>query len=357
MKNVRQYIPSVLRPEDDYSPQFSLQVLRGLLFAFLLLLILVIIGTTGYSIILKTDFLESLYMTVITISTVGFREGAGLATSVTGKVFTIFLIFSGLAIGGYAIGTIAAFLTEGQLLKVLKESRMVREITNLQNHTIVCGYGKIGTEVCARLFDLQEPFIVIDQKIEKIDEAVGLGYLAVVGDASDDEVLTKVGVKKAKALVSAITDDSANVYLVLTARTLNEKLYIVARGTDEKSRKKLERVGANRVVSPYEIGARRMAAYIVRPAIVDFLDAFSPDTKYDLHLEHIVLGKSSGLVGKKLKESNIRELTRGALVVGMCKEKDKMDINPPGDTVLEEGNILLAIGSSEQLVALQGLAR
>jgi voltage-gated potassium channel len=346
----------LLPPVIKYSPQVSAEVLRGLFTAVILLFLLVIIGTAGYSIILKTDFLESLYMTVITISTVGFREGAGLGASQAGKVFTILLIFGGLAIGGYAIGTIAAFLTEGQLLNVLRGSRMAWEITNLQNHTIVCGYGKIGREVCARLSDLKEPFIVIDQVSAKIDEAIGLDYLAVVGDASDDEVLTRVGVKKAKALVSAITDDSANVYLVLTARTLNEKLYIVARGTDEISQRKLERVGANRVVSPYEIGARRMAAYILKPEIVDFLDAFAPGTKYDLQLEHIVLGKSSKLNGKRLNESNIRELTRGALVVGISKEGGQMVINPPGNTLLEEDNVLLAIGSDEQLKALQELA-
>ncbi len=356
MKNGHQFLKSTLSTNDRNDTPFSGSVLRGLFLASTLLILLMIIGTTGYGIILGTDFLESLYMTVITISTVGFREGVGMSGSVSGKVFTIFLIFSGLGIGGYAIGTIAAFLTEGHLLNVLRENKMAREITSLQNHTIVCGYGKIGTEVCARLADLGEPFIVIDQNMAKIDEAVGLDYLAAVGDASDDEVLIKVGVEKAKALVSAITDDSANVYLVLTARTLNEKLYIVARGTDEISRKKLERVGANRVVSPYEIGARRMAAYIVKPEIVDFLDVFTPGQKYDLQLEHIVLTKSSKLIGKKLQESNIRNLTGGALVVGMSKEKDKMDINPAGHTLLEEGNVLLAIGRSEQLRALQELA-
>ncbi|MBN1464709.1 potassium channel protein [candidate division KSB1 bacterium] len=356
MKNIRHYIRMLTPSVIQYGPKVSGDVLRGLLISIVLLFILVLVGTTGYGFILDTNFLESLYMTVITISTVGFQEIEALQDSVPGKVFTIFLIFSGLAIGGYAIGTIAAFLTEGQLLNILKGSRMAREITNLENHTIVCGYGKIGTEVCDQLAVLHHPFVVIEKDVARIDEAVGKDYLAAAGDASDDELLLRVGVRKAKSLVSAISDDSANVYLVLTARTLNEKLYIIARGTDEMSRKKLKRVGANRVVSPYEIGARRMAAYVVKPAIVDFLDAFTPGTSYGLQLEHIVLSKSSRLIGKKLKESNIRELTQGALVVGMCKENDKMNINPPGETVLEESNILLAIGSDEQLKALQDLA-
>ncbi len=355
-KNAKYRTTKSNRQHSPIDPQLSRDVVRGLVTAVVMLFILVIIGTAGYRHILGTDYLESLYMTVITISTVGFREGAGMGASDTAKIFTIFLIFSGLAIGGYAIGNIAAFITEGHLLKILKDTRMAREITSLQDHTIVCGYGKIGTEVCARLEDLGEPFIVVEQDMSKIDEAIGRDYLVALGDASDDEILLKVGIKKARALVSAITDDSANVYLVLTARTLNDNLYIVARGTDDISRKKLERVGANQVVSPYEIGARRMAAYIVKPEIVDFLDAFSPGEKYDLQLEHIVLGKSSKLVGKKLQDSNIRKLTGGALVVGMCKNDEKMDINPSGETLLEAGNILLAIGSSDQLKALVDLA-
>lgn len=335
-------------------PQVSIDILRRLLIAFFLLLLLVLIGTMGYRLIMQWNTLDSLYMTVITIATVGFREVADLSDA--GRLFTIFLIFGGLGIGGYAIGTIAAFLIEGELVNLLKGSRMAWEITNLKKHIIVCGYGKIGKEVCARLAELGERFVVIDKDSNKIDEALGLGYLAAVGDAADDDVQLRVGVKTARALISAISDDSANVYLVLTARTLNEHLYIVARGTDDVSKKKLKRVGANRIVSPFEIGARRMAAYVVKPEIVDFLDAFAPGGSYGLQLERIALSKSSSLLGKMLKESNIREATNGALVVGICKDAVTMDINPPGTTILEEGNILLAIGNNEQLQALQTLA-
>ncbi len=341
-------------PPAKHLPLISVEILKRFLIAFLLLLFLVAIGSVGYRFIMGWDFLDSLYMTVITIATVGFNEVGELNKA--GRIFTIFLIFGGLAIGGYAIGTIAAFITEGQLLNLLKGSRMAWEITNLKDHVIVCGYGKIGKEVCQRLAAIGHPFIVIDKEASKIDEAIEYDYLAVIGDASEDEVLLKVGVKTARALISAISDDSANVYLVLTARTLNEQLYIVARGTDELSKKKLLRVGANRVVSPFEIGARRMAAYVLKPEIVDFLDAFTPGGSYGLQLDRVVLSKGSPLVGKKLKESNIRELTNGALVVGISKNDNAMDINPPGDIVLEEGNVLLAIGNNNQLKALQRIA-
>jgi len=340
--------------KNKYFSYASMDLLKRFVIAFLLLLFLVSIGTIGYRNIMNWGFLDSLYMTVITIATVGFREVGVLSRA--GRIFTMFMIFGGLALGGYALGTIASFITEGQLLILFKGGRMAWEITNLKNHIIVCGYGKIGKEVCDRLAAINERFIVVDKEADKIDEAIGHDYLAAIGDASDDDVLLKVGVKMAKALISAISDDSANVYLVLTARTLNEKLQIVARGTDDISKKKLLRVGANRVVSPFEIGARRMAAYVLKPEIVDFLDAFTPGGSYGLQLERVVLAKGSSLIGKKLKDSNIRELTNGALVVGISKDVAAMDINPSGDTILEIGDILLAIGNNSQLKALYKVA-
>ncbi len=338
-------------PRGKFLPLVSTDMIKRFVFAFFLLLMLISIGSTGYHFIMGWNALDSLYMTVITIATVGFHEVGELNEA--GRIFTIFLIFGGLGIGGYAIGAIASFITEGQLVNLLRGSRMAWEITNLKNHVIVCGYGKIGKEVCERLAAVGEPFIVIDKDVNKIDEAIAHDYLAAIGDAADDEVLLKVGIKTAKALISAISDDSANVYLVLTARTLNENLHIIARGTDELSQKKLARVGANRVVSPYEIGARRMAAYVLKPEIVEFLDAFTPGGSYGLQLERIILSSNSSLVGKKLKDSNIRELTNGALVIGISKKSGTMTINPPGDVVLHAGNVLLALGNNDQLKALQ----
>jgi len=211
-------------------------------------------------------------------------------------------------------------------------------------------------EVCNQLMTMGEPFIVIDKNADKIDEAIGLDFLAAIGDASDDDVLLKVGVKHAKSLVSAISDDSANVYLVLTARSLNEKLHIVARGADQLSRKKLERVGANKVVSPFEMGARRMATYAVNPDVVDLMEAFAPGGSYDLQVKRITIQPASRLIGKKLNESNIRVETKGAMVVGISKQNQKMEFNPSGDAVLENRDILLAIGNQLQLKALQQIS-
>lgn len=351
-------MPSVLK-ESGYSYRLAFReyrrVLRRLFIAVALLFVLIGLGVIGYRQLMGWKLIDCLYMTVITIGTVGFREIAPLTPEA--QLFTIFLIFGGLAVGGYAFGNIAAFFTEGQLNNILKGRRMVWEITNLKDHVIVCGYGKIGREVCRQLTAVGHPFIVIDKDESKIDEALEQDILAVIGDASEDEVLLKVGVRNARALVSAISDDSANVYLVLTARALNEKLYIVARGADETARKKLLRVGANQVVSPFEIGARRMAAYAVKAEMVDLVDALSLGGKSDLLVERIKVEAGSELDGVRLNESKIRTKTDGAMVIGVGTHEEKIEINPSADLTLYAGNCLLAIGTTAQLEALRKLAQ
>ena len=191
---------------------------------------------------------------------------------------------------------------------------------------------------------------MVESDANLVDEALAKGYLAAVGDAADDEILEKCGIQKAKGLISAISDDSANVYLVLTARSLSEKLHIIARAVDEPSRKKLIRAGANKVVSPFAIGARRMAALIIRPEIVDFVEALSTGSDLGLHLERLELGKHSPLLGKRLDESHIKRDTGGAMVLGIQKKDQRMTINPSGATLLEAGDLLLAIGNDEQIL-------
>jgi voltage-gated potassium channel len=263
-------------------------------------------------------------MTVITVATVGFHEVGVL--SKFGRLFTIVLIFWGIGVGGYAIGTIAAFLVEGQMLELLKGRKMAKVITGLKDHIIVCGFGKIGTEVCARLAAAEQDFIVIDRDADRIDEALGNGYLAAVGEATDDEILEKAGIRVARGLISA-------------------------------SCKKMIRAGADRVVSPFEIGARRMTALMLRPEIVEFLEAFAPDVTFGLRLEKVQLGESSSLRGVRLDHSYIKRDTNGAMVLAIEKKGQPVLINPPGETVLETGDLLLVIGNDEQLALLNKLAR
>lgn len=340
--------------DSTFTPFISHDAVRGIMVAISLLFFLIIIGTAGYHILEEWSFFDSLYMTVITIATVGYGEVQNL--SFIGRLFTIFLIAGGIGVGGYAIGTIAAFLTEGQLLNIMRGRKMAKEITMLKDHIIVCGYGKIGREVCLYLAEFHESFIVLDTDENKIDEALQHGYIAAVGDASEEDILIRAGIKNAKALISAISDNSANVYLVLTARSLNESMLIVSRSTDAGSQKKLLRVGANRVVSPFEMGARRIAAHILRPNVIEFIDAFSFGSQYGLHMQKINIDEGSSLVGKRLDESYIKRDTKGCLIVGIEKN-GKMTINPSGNTVLEKDDDLLALGTDEQLLLLNKLAQ
>ena len=327
--------------------------IKRLVYAPLLLIFVLVLGTAGYMLIENQGVLTSLYMTVITIFTVGFEEVFELSNH--GRIFTIVIIFIGIGVGGYAIGNIAAILVEGDVRDMIRGRKMVKEITSLKDHVIVCGFGKIGSEVCRNLYEAEQDFIVVENNTERVDEALAKGYLAAVGDAADDEILEKCGIRRAKGLISAISDDSANVYLVLSARTLNEHLHIIARGVDEPSIKKLIRAGANKVVSPFAIGARRMAALILRPEIVDFVESLSSSGDLGLHLEHCVLRKNSTLIGKRLDESHIKRDTGGAMILGIQKQDQKMWINPLGSTMLEEKDILLAIGNDMQISSLRNL--
>ncbi len=320
-----------------------------------LIVSVLVIGTIGYTILEGWNLFDSFYMTVITIATVGFHEVAQLSKQ--GRVFTVILIFMGIGTASYSIGTIVALLVEGKMMDIFRGHRMVKEITALKNHIIICGYGKIGREVCESLFSAGEAFIVIDTSEEKIDQALELGYLAAIGDATDDDILIKAGIQSARGLISAISDNSANIYLVLTARALNDTVRIVARGVGESYKKKMLRAGANAVVSPFEIGARRMAALMLKPEIVEFLEAFAPGTTYGLRLERLEIAEASSLIGKRLDQSYIKHDTGGALVLGTEKIDDRMVINPPGATVLEENDVILALGNDDQLYKLKRLTK
>lgn len=328
---------------------------RKLAVAGSLIVGVLIMGTAGYMMLQGWNLLDAVYMTVITVATVGFHEVGDLTA--TGRIFTMVLIFLGIGVGGYAIGNIAAFFVEGQMLDLLRGRKMEKEITSLKDHIIVAGCGKIGIEVCCRLHNMGEKFIVIDKDEDKISEALARDYLAAVGEATDDEILERAGIKHARGLISAISDDSANVYLVLTARALNANLRIIARGTDEASLKKMIRAGADRVVSPFEIGARRMAALMVQPEIIDFIDAFSPGASLGLRLEKVELLPSSDLVGKRLDESHIKRDTGGALILAIEEPGLATQINPPGSTILKANDKLLTIADDEQIARLKQLAR
>jgi voltage-gated potassium channel len=328
--------------------------MQRIVIAVILLCCVVIIGTGGYILIQKWNLLDSLYMTIITIGTVGFHEVREL--SYVGRIFTIALIIFGIGIGSYTIANLSAFIIEGHIQNLFRGRKMEKEISRLKDHIIVCGYGNTGVETVDELVKSKKQFVVIENDDHKVEELKIHGHLVLQGDATDDEVLERAGVSHAKGLIASLSNDADNVYVVLTAKGMNPKLRIVARAIDQLSCKKLIRAGADKVVSPYSIAGRRMARLLLSPGIVDFLEVMIQSEELELKIEEVKLHKGSLLENKLLKESNIKAETDGATVIGINKKAKKIIVNPPGNTVLEDEDILFVLGNDSQIEKLKQLA-
>jgi voltage-gated potassium channel len=326
---------------------------RHLRFSLAILLGIVALGTLGYSLIEEWSFFDSLYMTVITLATVGFREVHDLSDA--GKAFTILLIIFGAGIIAYAVGSLVQFMVEGQLRKILGRKKLEKVIGKLQEHYIICGYGRIGALICREFLARPIPFVVVesdDTLCQRLDDE---GILFVRGDATDDETLIKAGIMRARGLITAVTSDTANVYITLTARGLNPHLFILARAGEEGSEKKLQRAGANKVISPYTIGAARMAQAVLRPSVVDFIEIATAGHNLELQLEEISVRSRSKLVGKTLISSGIRK-ELGVIIVGIKKGDGQMVFNPASATIIEAEDILITLGEQASIRNLEGIA-
>ena len=328
--------------------------MNRIIIALILMLLVIIGGTTGYILIQKWSFLDSIYMTLITISTVGFHEVS--AMSEMGRIFTIILIVFGIGIGSYTIANISAFIIEGHIKNIFKGRKMEKQIFHLKKHIIVCGYGKAGIEVVSELSNSNKKFIVVETNEYKIEELKNKGVLALHGDATEEDILEKAGVHKADGLIAALSHDADNVYVVLTAREMNSKLRIVARSIDKQSCKKLLRAGADKVISPYSIAGKRMARLMLSPGIVDFLEIMAQSKEFELRIEEVILQKSSHIEHKSLRDSNIKHETGGATIIGIKKDGGRMLINPDGEIKLEENDVLFVIGNNDQIKKLHELA-
>ena len=272
--------------------------------SILLLLGVLMFGSFGYMVIEDMSFLEALYMTVITITTVGYREIVDLHP--LGKVFTMVLILVGVGLILYVFGKVTETVVEGGLRTILGKINVKKKVAKLKNHYIVCGFGRIGKVICKILHENNRPFVVIENNPEEIPEINEHGYLAIEGEASDDEVLINAGVKRARGLISVASSDAANVYISLTARGLNPDLFILARSSgDEGAEKKLLRAGADKVISPYFIGACRMAQFVVRPTVIDFIDLTVGAGQLGLRLEELTLSEEAKCVNMPLQQSGV----------------------------------------------------
>lgn len=314
---------------------------------------LVSLGTLGYHWIEGWSLFDALYMTVITLTTVGFREVHELSRA--GQVFTIFVSLGGVFTLFYFATTVIGAIVSGQVVEFLESRRMERNLADLKDHLIVCGFGRMGRLVCQEFSAQNLPFVVVDRQEEVFERFETPWGIAVHGDAASDEILQRVGIRRARALVSVVASDADNLYITMSARLLNDGLFIVARAEDERSEQKLLRAGANRVVSPYLIGGNRVAQAVLRPTVVDFLELATRTEHLELNIEETRLTAGSGLIGATIEASQLRR-EHGLIVVAIKKTSGKMIFNPPPDMVLEVGDILIMLGGRTALDHVAGLA-
>ena len=311
-------------------------------------------GTIGYVVIEKWSWLDSFYMAIITVTTVGFAEVRPLTSQ--GRGFTIALLVLGVGSIFYAFGVVGEFLLSGHLGGLLWRRRMDNEINQIRNQVIVCGYGRTGFHVANELMREGRPTVVIDSSEDAVAAAIKDGHLAIRGDAGDDELLRMAGIERASGLVAAVAPDPDCLMVVLTARSLAPDLPIVARAEQEVSEPKLRRAGADQVVSLYRIAGRRMAQMAIRPDFTEFLDLLVHDHGVEIRLDEIRLPIPTALEGMRLRESNL--LTgSGANIVGIRKGGGTSIAIATSDTILNANDVILAIGTGEQLTSLRGRCR
>ncbi|MBN2404538.1 MAG: potassium channel protein [Coriobacteriia bacterium] len=320
--------------------------------AFVILAFILILGTVGYTAIEGWSTLDSLYMTVITIATVGFAEIAPLSAG--GKLFTIVLIFLGVAGLAYSVGAIIDFMVEGHLRGLLEGRRMNRRISELKDHYIVVGIGRVGSVVARTLASEGVEFLVLDVCEECKTMAEEAGWLYIQGDATDEDVLRQAGVMRAKGLVTALDTDADNLFVSLSARTLNPALFIVARTSQVASEAKLLRSGADRVLTPNVIGGRRMASMVLHPVVSDYLDVVTHGDQVEYTLESMKVDHGSVLAGRSIRDAKIRDET-GAYILAVDGVEGGMNTNPSPDTILAPGDQLVVLGTQAQLDKLTKL--
>jgi voltage-gated potassium channel len=296
------------------------------------------------------NFIDSLYMTIITITTTGFEEVHQLSTA--GEIFTLILIL-------FSFGTVIYIGTVGIQIfiesKIFRSKKMQKRIEKLSGHYIVCGFGRMGSHICRELKESSVDFVVIENNEENFDKLDSLGYLYDRGDASSDAALIRTGISKAKGLVAVLSSDAENVFTTLSAKSLNPEIFVVARAIDFSTEPKLLKAGADRVVKPYELGGHRMAEIVLRPGVLDFIDVVAGKKKVDLRMEEITVKTGSSMDKKTLAELPLRRDLNIIIVAIQNEQKGIFIYNPQSDTVVDVGNKLIAIGERSSLDKLRDL--
>ena len=316
-----------------------------------ILFVILICGTSGYMLLEGGNLLDSFYMTVISITTVGFSEVIPLSS--TGKIFTSILIFGGVGFFLYMVSLITEAMVEGGLHAYLERRKMEKKLDELRGHYIVCGFGRIGKVISKILHESKRTFVIIENNQEELKLIAQLGYLVLEGDATNDDILNKAHILDAKALIAVTSSDADNVYVILSARGLRPDIYILARSSGKKGAEtKLLRAGATKVFSPYEIGARRMAQSLMRPTVIDFIDLTVHEGELGLRLEELRVSDKAVIAGKTLMESGIRS-EHDLIVVAIKRQKGEMLFNPNPGSELMIGDILVVLGEHTNIKGLE----
>ena len=317
--------------------------------AILFILIILIIGVLGYRFISDYNWLDALYMTIITVTTVGFMEVRPLDAE--SKVFTVFLIISSVFIFAYGISVITEYILSRNSLQLLKNKRVKNMINSLNDHTIVCGYGRNGMQAAVRLKTYNRPFVVIERDKEIIEKYEG-EVLFLEGDANEDEVLLAAGVEKAANLIVTLPDDAANLFVVLSARQLNKNLFIISRASQVTSQKKLELAGADKVIMPDKIGGDHMASLVVIPDLITFMDKLSVEGEHTTNLEEVAIEDFADQVQcNSLRDLDLRRRT-GCTIIGYIAPDGEYIINPEADLPLQPRSKVIVLGRPEQIQKL-----
>jgi voltage-gated potassium channel len=327
----------------------SLGLLKWVLVA---LLTVVVLGTLGYMLLEDASLLDALFMTVTTITTVGFREVVPLRPA--GRIFTMLLIFAGFGVLMLAFGVLTQTAVEGTFRRLVENRRMQNQVDKLKKHFVLCGCGRIGRHVLNEMRELGQPVVVIESDAEAVEALKQEGVLALHGSGAEEEMLVRANLAAARGLIVAVGTDAESVFIILTARDLNPDLFILARAIEEKNEDKLRRAGANRVIAPYRFIGKRMTSFILHPTVVDMLDSVMFAGELDLGMEGMLVHAASPLAGRTLRDSNIRE-KHGLMIIGVRKAQGNILFNPAADEVIEPGDTLVSIGEKDALGKLAKL--
>ncbi len=323
---------------------------RQVIISILLFTTLISLGCIGYMVIEDWTFLDSLYMTIITLATVGYSEVNEVSTQ--GRIFTLLLIILGGGFFVYLMKDFINFLVEGRIRSVLGRYKLDNQIKKLEGHFVICGYGRIGKILTRYLVQKYIDVVVIEKDERCIERMNDDGILYLVGEAGNEDMLIRAGVKNAKGIIAVTATDAENVFLILIAKQLNPDVFVVARASEDASKKTLHAAGADKVISPYDIGARRMAHAILRPTVIKFLETAFADEETDIQLEEIQVKTESRLAGVALKDSDIRK-GLNLIVLAIRTKSGDMHFNPKGDAIIEPGDTMVTVGSAKSLVQLE----